>query len=139
MDRTGPPDDAYGRVTDASRYEVLGETAEQFVAALDAAYQVEIQRGGRELDPELCDGLPVDRVVRLEPARTEAAPITIVLTTFPGSRCGRGDGVPPSMPRVAATRATNRRTTSPKTSNVSCGRSLQAGCSKNSMAARGRS
>lgn len=91
MDRTGPPDDAYGRVTDASRYEVLFETAEQIIAALAAAYQVDIQRGGTELDPELCDGLPVDRVVRLEPARTEAAPITIVLTTFPGVavRAGR--------------------------------------------------
>lgn len=84
MDRNEPPDDAYSRVTDADRYQLLVTTAEQVIEALVAAYQVEVERGGAELDPELCDGLPVNRVVRLEPTREGAAPLVIVLTTFPG-------------------------------------------------------
>ncbi|MCA1783798.1 MAG: DUF6226 family protein [Intrasporangiaceae bacterium] len=86
-----PRDDAYGRVTDSDRYQVLVKTAQDVIETLAAAYQIDVQRGGAELDPELCEGLPVDRVVRLEPARDDAAPLTIVLSSFPGVaiRAGR--------------------------------------------------
>jgi hypothetical protein len=86
-----PPDDAYGRVTDATRYQVVVQTAVQLIDELTASYQVELRKGGPELDPELCEGLLVDRVVRLEPSSEDAASLTIVVTTFPGVaiRAGR--------------------------------------------------
>jgi len=86
-----PPEDAYGQVTDAHRYHGLVDTAEQVIEALIATYQVEVKHGGAELDPKLCEGLPVDRVVQFEPGQDDAAPLTIVLTTFPGValRAGR--------------------------------------------------
>lgn len=89
MDR--PPDDAYGRVTDPTRYQVVVQTAVQLIDELNAAYQVELRQGGPELDPELCEGLQVERVVKLEPSSEDAAPLTIVITTFPGVaiRAGR--------------------------------------------------
>jgi hypothetical protein len=52
-----PPDGAYGRrVTDPDRYRVVVRAAEQVVDELEATYQVVVQRGGAELDPELCAG-----------------------------------------------------------------------------------
>jgi hypothetical protein len=89
MDR--PPHDAYGRVTDAARYQVVVQAAVQLIDELTASYQVELRRGGPELDPELCEGLQVERVVRLEPSSDDAAPLTVVITTFPGVaiRAGR--------------------------------------------------
>lgn len=89
MDR--PPDDAYGRVTDATRYQVVVQTAVQLIDELTASYQVELHHGGPELDPELCDRLVVDRVVKLEPSSEGAAPLTIFITHSPrvAIRAGR--------------------------------------------------
>lgn len=89
MDR--PPDDAYGRVTDATRYQVVVQTAVQLIDEFTASYRVELRQGGPELDPELCEGLQVDRVMKLEPSSEDAAPLTIVITHFPGVaiRAGR--------------------------------------------------
>jgi hypothetical protein len=85
-----PPDDAYGRVTDPDRYRVVVRAAEQVVDELEAAYQVVVQRGGAELDPELCAGPTVERVIRLVPARKDAATLTVALTDFPGVRVPAG-------------------------------------------------
>jgi hypothetical protein len=71
MDR--PPDYACGRVTDATRYQVVVQTAAQLIDELTASYQVELRQGGPELAPELCEGLQVDRVVKLEPSSEDAA------------------------------------------------------------------
>jgi hypothetical protein len=89
MDR--PSDDAYGRITDPTRYQVVVRAAMQLIDEFTVAYQVELPQGGPELDPELCEGLAVDRVVKLEPPSEDAAPLTIVITTFPGVviRAGR--------------------------------------------------
>lgn len=85
------PVDAYGRVTDAIRYQVVVRIAVQLIDELTASYRVELHQGGPELDPELCGGLLVDRVVRLEPSSEDAAPLSIVVTQFPGVavRAGR--------------------------------------------------
>lgn len=90
MVRDLPPDNAYGRVTDPERYRIVVRAAEQVVAELEATYQVEVQRGGAELDPELSAGPTVEQVIRLVPALEDAATLNVVLTDFPGVRVRAG-------------------------------------------------
>jgi hypothetical protein len=80
----GPPDDAYGRVTNPERYRPLHEAALQIVDELSATYHVSVTRGP-DADPELeSHGVELLDVIRLVPAIATAAPLTLALTGFPG-------------------------------------------------------
>ncbi|MGQ0830047.1 MAG: DUF6226 family protein [Microthrixaceae bacterium] len=79
----GPPDDAYGRVTNPERYRLLHEAALTIVEELSATYEVVITRG-LDVDPELeSHGVDLLDVIRLLPAVEGAAPLTVALTGFP--------------------------------------------------------
>jgi hypothetical protein len=85
----GPPEDAYGRVTDPERYAVLHDVVRGLVDDLTARYVVERFDGWH--DPDLVGRVPhVVSTLRLLPAGG-GAPITIALTAFPGvlARFGR--------------------------------------------------
>jgi hypothetical protein len=77
-----PPDDAYGRVTDAERYGALQSSADALVDSLSRRFVLEVVRTP-ELDPSLWRDYRLTRVARLEPAGG-GAPITIGWTDFPG-------------------------------------------------------
>ena len=84
----GPPDEAYGRVTNPDRYAVLHPAVRALVDDVTARFVAERVEGWR--DPDLAGGVPVLSTVRLVPAGG-GAPITIALTAFPGAviRFGR--------------------------------------------------
>ena len=77
-----PPDEAYGRVTNPERYDVLHAVARDLVGWLEHTYDAEVREdtGTHEL---LGITAPV-RVWNLEPRAADAAPLTIVLSDFPG-------------------------------------------------------
>jgi hypothetical protein len=77
-----PPDDAYGRVTDADRYRALHGSTDALVDALSRRFVVEVL-GTPELDPSWWRDYGLIRATRLEPAGG-GAPITIGWTDFPG-------------------------------------------------------
>ena len=83
MDRSQPPDDAYGRVTDPERFRPLHAVADRIVEELTAAHDVEVVPG----DPGSfgpAGQIDVVRAVELVPADPEAATLTIAYTGFPG-------------------------------------------------------
>jgi hypothetical protein len=75
---------------DRDSYRIVVRAAEQVVAELEATYQVEVQRGGAELDSELSAGPTVEQVIRLVPALEDAAKLNVVLTDFSGVRVRAG-------------------------------------------------
>jgi hypothetical protein len=80
----GPPDDAYGRVTNPERYAPLHGALDDIVASLERRFRL-TRTYGLHLDEELASLTAGSlRVVRLEPAAAAAAPITASWTTFPG-------------------------------------------------------
>jgi hypothetical protein len=76
-----PGHEAYGRVTNPERYQIVVDSARDRIAVLVKAYQVESEAGAPEVDfPDLAgDSAPV---VRLQPA--DGAPIAFMFTDFPG-------------------------------------------------------
>lgn len=81
----GPPPEAYGRVTDPSRYESLWASADALLDALAVQYEVTCLRGEGffdDLGERALGG--VSRSVRLLPSSPEAAPLTVAFTGFPG-------------------------------------------------------
>jgi Family of unknown function (DUF6226) len=77
-----PLDEAYSRVTDAGRYAVLHEAAEDLLDELTGRYVVD-RRETKEpawLRPDA----PVVRTVRLVPRSPAAGPLAISFTDFPG-------------------------------------------------------
>lgn len=83
----GPPEEAYGRVTDANRFAPLHDLARQALDDLAARYAV-TRDAWTERDP-LGGGTDVP-AVRLTPADPAAAPVTVVFTEFPGVRLRYG-------------------------------------------------
>jgi hypothetical protein len=81
-DWIGPPDDAYGRVTNPERYRPLHDAADRQLDELEHTYAV-----------ARAEGLPLDdfggrvelvRVVPLTPTSGDGSPLTVGYTTFPG-------------------------------------------------------
>lgn len=86
----GPPTEAYSRVSDPERYRPL----HAFASALadDLAIEFDIERDDEPvLDREFTAGVDVVRAIRLSPNATDAAPITIGFTAFPGLVLGFGE------------------------------------------------
>ncbi|WP_413317607.1 DUF6226 family protein [Agrococcus sp. 1P02AA] len=79
-----PPEESYSVVTHPERYAPLHEVAEALLAHLVASYDVEVDEG-----PAIAAALPyppedVVRAVRVTPRDRAAAPLSLVLTGFPG-------------------------------------------------------
>ncbi len=80
----GPPDEAYSRVTNPERFRPLHAAMLEIIGRLEIDYEVERVKG-YGLDKELEDRLDLARPsVRLTPTDTEAAPIGVTFSTFPG-------------------------------------------------------
>ena len=81
--RDGPPDEAYGRVTNPERYQPLHAAAVELLGWLEREFAVE-RRDGYDADDERWVARPLGTPTRLVPSHPQAAHITVVLTTFPG-------------------------------------------------------
>ncbi len=80
----GPPEEAYGRLTNPERFAPLHDAALELIARLEAGFDVErAEAYGLDEDLEGQRGLARPSV-RLSPSDPEAAPITVVFTDFPG-------------------------------------------------------
>ena len=87
---SGPPDEAYSRVTNPERFAPLHEFADALLNRLEAEFAVErVEDYG--LDPELKTLELARPSVRLTPEDADAAPVLFKFTTFPSLmvRCGR--------------------------------------------------
>jgi hypothetical protein len=73
---TGPPEEAYGRVTNPERYRPLHTAAEALIDRLSAEYVVERVEEHHDLE----EG--VERQVSLTPSH--GAPLVVEFTSFPG-------------------------------------------------------
>lgn len=81
VDTEQPDQEAYGRVTNPERYQIVVEAARDRIDDLTEAYQVKSEAGEPKADfPEWADGS--ETVVRLQPVR--GAPLTFMVTDFPG-------------------------------------------------------
>ena len=80
----GPPPEAYSRVTNAERFRPLHPTMLEVIGRLERDFDVE-RTEGYGLDEELEKGLNLVRPsVRLTPRDTDAAPIAVAFSDFPG-------------------------------------------------------
>ena len=80
----GPPEEAYGRLTNVERFRPLHSTMLEIVDRLEEGFEVE-RTEGYGLDEELEKGLVLARpCVRLSPRDPDAAPIAVAFTAFPG-------------------------------------------------------
>ena len=81
--REGPPPEAYSRVTNPERFEPLIPVVQKIVDQLEKTYDVE-RTEGYGLDEELERNSELARpTISLRPRSEQAAPITVVFTTFP--------------------------------------------------------
>ena len=78
-----PPPEAYGRVTNPERFRVLHSAAERLVDDFAERYDIHVGAGLVSDDPLFDSGL-VERVIDLNPSRPDAAPVTVVFTSYPG-------------------------------------------------------
>ena len=76
-----PEPDAYGRVTDPGRYQILHVTAERLLDDLARDFAVS-RREGLASDPSRSTGQV--RMVELDPARPGVGRLRITFTSFPG-------------------------------------------------------
>ncbi len=77
----GPPDEAYSRVTDPTRFAPLHALGTALLDDLEARFQVS-RSVSSEPDPHSPD--EVAPAVTLTPSSPGAAPLTVVTTAFPG-------------------------------------------------------
>ena len=81
MEFDGPDPDAYGRVTDPERYQVVADAADTLIGELVDRFDVEKTYGTSEEDfPEWTEAAVV--TVRLTPSA--GAPLVFMITDFPG-------------------------------------------------------
>lgn len=76
-------DDAYGRATNPERFQPVSDRVEALLGELESRYRV-TRAEGPHLDPEFAARKLTRRIVRLEPESTDAAPLTVAFTTYPG-------------------------------------------------------
>lgn len=86
-----PPEEAYGRVTDAERFRLLHDVALSIIANLETRFDVEVQRGLDDDDGGSGETPSVIDRVSLTPADPRAAPIVFRFTDFPGVRVRFGE------------------------------------------------
>ncbi|OLT50941.1 DUF6226 family protein [Cellulosimicrobium sp. CUA-896] len=105
-DRDGPPEDAYSVDSHPERFAPVVDVADALVAHLVATYDVTVEAADlRDVDVPphtaeepahpLLAGIrhlaqPVERVVRLVPTADDAAPLTVVVTGYPGVQVRAG-------------------------------------------------
>lgn len=87
---TGPPPDAYGRVTNPERYIVVHSAADALVKRLSQTYQVRLSEPNP--DPDLVARARASRAVRLDPDNSHAGPLVCTFTSFPGVILSLGGG-----------------------------------------------
>jgi hypothetical protein len=85
----GPPPEAYSRVTNPGRFRPLHDIALTLLGQLHASFDVR-RIEGYGLDGELEVGDLARPSIRLIPGDSEAAPLTLTFTTFPGLRVRAG-------------------------------------------------
>lgn len=82
--REEPPPEAYERVTNPERFQVLHETMQTLLERLEAEFDVQREQGfGLDEDLERNFTLAVP-TARLTPSDPDAAPIAVVFSDFPG-------------------------------------------------------
>ncbi|BDB41531.1 MULTISPECIES: DUF6226 family protein [Mycobacterium] len=90
----GPPQEAYGRVTNAERYRVLHDIARALLDDLERRFEV-AREVSTEADQHSASAVPV---VRLVPADAAASPLTVVFDDFPGLLVRMGDDCSVGLP-----------------------------------------
>ena len=84
MGLEGPPPEAYSRVTNAERFRPLHPAMLEIIGRLESGFEVE-RAEAYGLDEELERGLDLARpCVGLRPRDTDAAPIAVAFSAFPG-------------------------------------------------------
>jgi len=87
---TGPPLEAYSRVTNPQRFASLHDAAASTLDRLERDFDVE-RKDAYGFDPELDEGCTLSRPgVALLPRDPAAAPLRLVFTAFPGLRLRLG-------------------------------------------------
>jgi hypothetical protein len=79
-----PPEDAYSRVSDSQRFAPLHVVADSLVEWLQANFDVKVEESLTVADDLLHSQSDIIRAVRVSPQDRAAAPLTFVLTKFPG-------------------------------------------------------
>ena len=82
--RKSPPDEAYERVTNPERFQPLHSAAMEMISRMEETFDVH-RVEGYDLDEELEGKRAIVRPsVRLTPVNSNAAPITVAFSDFPG-------------------------------------------------------
>ena len=82
--RVSPPDDAYERVTNPERFQPLHSAAMEMISRMEETFDVH-RVEGHGLDEELEGKRAIERPsVRLTPVNSNAAPVTVAFSDFPG-------------------------------------------------------
>ncbi|BDZ53435.1 DUF6226 family protein [Agromyces marinus] len=79
-----PPDEAYSRTGNLERFAGLHTVALALIEWLRASFDVEVDEGADAEADLLLQPTDMVRAVRLTPASAQCAPLTFVLTGFPG-------------------------------------------------------
>ena len=80
----GPPEDAYSRTSNLDRFAGLHAVAHALIEWLRTVFDVEVETGPQVVADLLLQPDDPIHAVRLTPRSTESAPLTFVLTSFPG-------------------------------------------------------
>jgi hypothetical protein len=92
----GPPEGAYGRVTNPERYVEVQQAAIQLLDHLEQTYMV--RRSESMPDQALIARNRATQVVRLDPEDDRSGPLVCTLTPFPGVRVTLGGGYEQAFP-----------------------------------------
>ena len=81
----GPPEEAYSRVTNPERYQVVVDRVRDLLDELETTYDVRTEVGSSDAWPARDDWPPADaEFVRLVPDDPGAGPLSVAFTDFPG-------------------------------------------------------
>lgn len=80
----GPPEDAYSRTSNLERFAGLHTVAHALIEWLRSTFDVEVETGPQVVADLLLQPDDPMQSVRLTPRSNESAPLTFVLTSFPG-------------------------------------------------------
>ncbi|KNC19066.1 hypothetical protein AC792_08035 [Arthrobacter sp. RIT-PI-e] len=79
-----PPDDAYSRTSNLQRFASLHTVADSLIEWLQNTFDVRVEESPAVVDDFLQSPGDIIRAVRISPRDPAAAPLTFVLTDFPG-------------------------------------------------------